>query len=344
MARTPGLKTIPLSRVESIIEKEREDQWDLYAPVSDVHLDVHHSLSDLPDRYRVTVKAGKAEHPVGLTPTALKQMSNVTGVPMAFLERVPPSLGVKVLRCMLALCEEADGRDLLFRMKGRERPRLRAILPQSYVRLDDRDLFAEVRDRLEGTSARAHRVSLDDDTLFLRILLGERHELGGGRRSDPAFTVLDVIGSETGTHPLEVRTGLLRVVCSNGLTEMSDAQRALRTRYTRLGRPAFEDALTSTLGSVLDRGAHLAATMAETRVRVVTDPQEEIDRVVRRYRLGSPRGRLAQWMTAEVLKEMDLFGVAKFDIVQAMTAVARGLEHRDRMRLEDAAGAYLMEG
>ncbi|MCP3859045.1 MAG: DUF674 domain-containing protein, partial [Phycisphaeraceae bacterium] len=44
MARTPGLKTMPLGKVAKLIEKEREEQWDVYTPVEELRLDVNHSL------------------------------------------------------------------------------------------------------------------------------------------------------------------------------------------------------------------------------------------------------------------------------------------------------------
>ena len=44
---------------------------------------------------------------------------------------------------------------------------------------------------------------------------------------------------------------------------------------------------------------------------------------------------------AELAPSRSLFGVHRFDLVQAFTATARGLEHKDRMRLEDAMGAYV---
>ena len=44
MARTPGLINLPLEQVAQVVRRERTDQWDLYAPLEEVQLDIGEPL------------------------------------------------------------------------------------------------------------------------------------------------------------------------------------------------------------------------------------------------------------------------------------------------------------
>ena len=44
-----------------------------------------------------------------------------------------------------------------------------------------------------------------------------------------------------------------------------------------------------------------------------------------------------------MLGKLAVFGIEKFEFIQCFTAVARECEPADRLRLEDAMGAYLLE-
>ncbi len=275
---------------------------------------------------------------------SLRQVCDQAGVPPAFLGRMPAALGVGVLRSMLAVAEHADGRQVLLRFRAGDPPVLRAVLPQSYVRLDDEEVLDEVRRATDGEDFEAFRVSVDDDSLFLRLASPREYEVGAPGAGDRARAGFDIHASETGAWPLTIRRQMLRLVCQNGLTAESDAGAALRTRYTRLGRESLRAALAGTLKEVATWGASAAEAMAAARGDWIADPRAEIASIFRDHGLGSPRGRLGRWVAERVVRDVSLFGVRRFDLVQAFTAVARELEHRDRMRLEDAMGRYLVGG
>ena len=139
-----------------------------------------------------------------------------------------------------------------------------------------------------------------------------------------------------------MRHVLFRRVCGNGVTVDTEQARALRTRYTRMDREVFRKTVRQALQSSLTETSRLADVMAESRSTFIHDPEQEVREIFRRFELGSPRGRLFNWVNQEVSEMNSLFGVNRFDLIQGFTAIARDLEHRDRMRLEDAMGAYLL--
>jgi len=152
----------------------------------------------------------------------------------------------------------------------------------------------------------------------------------------------DVISSETGRHSLEMRHVLFRVICANGLTADTRRDQTMRTRYTRMDRDVFKNSFKEALAGSLTEVRRLAGLMADTRGTYIADPEQEMRDIFQRFDLGSPRGRLFRFVNQEVSQMNTLFGVSRFDLVQGFTATARDLEYRDRMRLEDAMGEYLL--
>ena len=243
MARRPGLTRMPLEAVSARLSKERKDQRDLYARLSETSLDVADPLAPLHQRYRVRVEKRERREEMGIAETALGQLCAVAGVPAQFLERAPASVGLDVMRSMLRLAQEGDDRQHLLRVKDGRSPRLRAVLPSSYVRLDDLDVLSEV-ERSAGVGwANAVNVWITDDLFALRLVAGREVNLGSVQRPDPAQAGIDVVSSETGVRPLEIRSLLFRQVCANGMTRVVDSQRELRARYARGDRAALREVL-----------------------------------------------------------------------------------------------------
>jgi hypothetical protein len=339
------VREVPLERVETVLARERKDQHDVYARLSEIRVEVREDpLVPLEDRYRLRLRQGGRERRLALLPTAIRQLSGLAGIPVQFLDRVPAALGLKLVRCLLQVADDGQDRPLLLRLKGWREARVRAVLPSSYVRFDDRHLLDELRAVVDEREVTVGRLAVDDDLLFVRLLFRDHLELGPGHRSDPGRIGLDLVNSETGVHPLELRNVVVRLVCANGMTAVSNAQQALRRRHTGVDADAFRIAVRRALTEALATGRTFTDRLVEAHRQDVPDPRQEVAEIFRTHRLGSPRGRLARWVMAEVLRAENLFGVQRWDICQAFTAVARDLEHRDRMRFEDAMGAYLLEG
>ena len=342
MARRPGLKAIPLSRVRGVLERERRDQWDLYRPVSQIKVSVSDSLAPLPGRYKVEIdNDGKA---IRLSENSIRQLASLAGVSMNFLEKVPASLGLKLLRCLIEFATGLDDKFFLLRFKSRRRPVLRAILPQSFVRISDFDVLLTVQSLCDLSRTHVANLVVNDDLFSMRLVLHDEMNLGTVRLPDIARPGIDIRTSETGRYPLEIRHILFRVVCSNGMTAITGAQKMLKKRYTKLNVPMLREVVGESLATSVQFGRDATGRLKEARSAYIKDPLAEVDRVFQKFKLGSPKGKVGRWVAEEVAKQTSMFGVQRFDIVQAFTAVARDLEHSHRLRFEDAMGAYLVQG
>ncbi len=336
------MKVMDLARAGDVVRQQRAGQRDVYAELADLELRVRDPMAELPLRYSGLLTERSTKMPVRLSPTAIRQVCGIAGVPMHFLAKTPAAMGLSVLRCHLAMAQAQDGRKRLFRLKQGRLPTVRAVLPSSFVRFDDVDALDALSFAVGSTRARVADIKVDDDTCFLRVLTGEEMPLGATVDRDTAYAGFDVITSETGRRPLELRSVLFRVICTNGITTLSEAQEQLKARYTAMDRIAFVGAVQAAIDEALAQGGERAAQFADTRLSYVRDPAEEVARIFRRHRLGSPRGRIGRWVSAEVARHYTpIAGVQRYDVINAFTAVARGLGHRDRVRIEDAMGAYL---
>jgi len=345
MARRIGIHGIPLSAAEEMIATERKGTFDIYAALNDLRLEVHDSLAPLGARFKVTVRVGRKALPVLTTPHAIAQICNLLRVPPQFIERLPAAVALRLLRTLQDTSELADGRSYLMRFRKEPAPRLRAILPSSYVRFDDLEITGLIR-QVTGSRLQAGLVEVNEDSLSLRLVeLDSAHavNLGSDLSKDPGRVGISLISSETGAHPLELRRLLLRLVCDNGMTVPIEDQKALRQRLVQVDRSVVTRAVQGALEQMVPRGRALADQLAETRAQMVPDPPAEVRSIFQRHRLGSPNGRIGRWVTEEVGRNLTLFGSQRFEIVQAFTAVARGLESRDRLRFEDAMGAYVSD-
>jgi hypothetical protein len=341
VARQRGLMTKRFEDVHRVLEKERAGQSDLYCPLSRMHLRGGSSLAPVHDRYQVDLDCDGRARSMALAPTALNHLCGFAGIPYSFLERVPSALGLKLLRCLLEMASGDEDRAFLFRLKEARTPRIRAILPASFVRISDRELLEDVEHSLDRPAV-IMNLAITADLFSLRVVFpGEGMELGYG---DPAMPGLDLQSSETGLHPLQVRRVLFRQVCANGMTSLTDSQKLLQKRMTRFDRDEFRAAVRQGAAEAVGYGSEMAERLRTARTEFLKDPASEIERLFTNYKLGSPRGDRAQWVANALVRDLPLFGVGRFEVVQAFTAVARGLEHEHRVKWEDAMSDYVANG
>lgn len=344
MARRRSLTPMRLRHVRRALETERHGHGMFYGPLSRARLAAGDSLAPVHDRYRLRHADSGSERELGFTPHALGQLAAFAGVPMPFLERLPLALGIAVLRGLVAARCVAGDSSFLFRVRDGSPPRIRAILPGTAPVVHDLEVFDDVASVVPETVSASH-VAVSEDVFHLRVLLRDvALELGDAARPDEGMPGLDIRSSETGRYPLQVRAVVFRKVCSNGLTIMTASRKLFVGEGSSFDRLRFREALQMTLETSVSRGRDLADRLRSSRSDYVKDPGREIRSLFRQHRLGNPRSEPARWVAAELLRGASLFGVSRFEVVQAFTAVARGLEHDLRLRWEDAMAAYLLDG
>lgn len=275
--------------------------------------------------------------------TSIGQFCRIVGLPAYVLDRLPPALGLNVLRCMSTIAHERKPLKYLFRLRrDPHRLRLRALLHGSYVRFDDELVMEHVLRNTKDQKITVAHVNITDDLFALRLLSPKTHNLGTPKAPDEAHGGFDIRSSETGRYALQVRMLLYRLICSNGMTQLVGEQAQKFRRNNSRGKEDFARLLDDALLGCPNDGHDMAARLAETRSVYIQHPDDEIERIFDEYGLGSPRGRTARRIREHLVPHVGLLGARQFDIVQAFTAVAQQLDHDWRPRLEDAMGGYVL--
>ena len=339
-----GITILNRAAVKNRLRQEREGLEDTFLPLSRLRLDIRDPLAPVEDRFTLSLPGERPGY--RLSETALRQLAGLGGMPVPFLERLPASLGLSTLRsCLTLLMEQRQDPAFLLRIRSGLRPRIRAFLPSSFPRFDDRDVLAEVLRVLDGhRNLQVTSFAVTDDLFSLRLVFPQRLNLGTSKRPDPAYSGIDVRNSETGVRPLEIRRVLHRLVCSNGLTHVTDGQRELRAQKVGMDRHRFREVFSRSLEESLRWGRDSAGRLGEGHARFIADPVAEVKGIFRKYRLGNAAGLPGRLVLDELTRSANLLGVSRFDLVQAFTSVAQRLDHDRRLRFEDAMGAYLFQG
>ena len=342
MVRAAGLNAMPVGAARRVLERERAASKDVYLRLSQVGLTAGDPLREGSHRFGLEVNGDAFKGPVELTSTSFRQLSSIAGVPTYFLDRIPASLGLRTFRACLAVAqEEKQDPVFLLRLKDGRTPALRAVLPGSFARFDDRDIFEEVLPLAAAERLKVSNLWVTEDTFAIRLISPERVNFGSSRAPDWVHPGVDVRASETGCHPLEVRRVMYRVVCENGQTMVTRAQAQLRRKNVGVDRTRFRDVLRAGLSEAMEWRNRSAERMATTHAEFVHEPVAEVRRIFREHRLGNPASVAGRLVVEELARQVNLLGVSRFDIIQAFTRVAQGLEHAERLRWEDAMGGYL---
>jgi len=343
MARKNGLKMMPLNTVADRLKAERAACEDEYHYLMDPQIELQNPHAEIQDRFQLRF-GGTDGAAVAFSETSIGQFCRVVGLPAYVLERLPPSLGLNVLRCMSTIAHERKPVKYLFRLRpDRQRLRLRALLQGSYVRFDDELVMEHVLKNTKEMKLRVAHVNITDDLFSLRLLHRTPHNIGTSKARDEAHTGFDIRTSETGRYDLQVRQLLYRVICSNGMTELINDKSNRVRRTTSRGREDIARLLDQAMLGSHNRAQVMATRLGEMRSVYLQHPFDEVGRIFEDYRLGSPQGRTARRVREHLVPQVGLLGARQFDIVQAFTAVAQQLDHDWRPRLEDAMGAYVLQ-
>lgn len=337
------LKTMNLAGAEGILRRERRGNNDLYVHLSRLQVRPGDELGEPHERYRLAFEAESRPLDLAMTPHSLYQLTSLAGVPAGFPERIPLSVGLATLRSCLTLAIEARDDPMLLLRLGGGQSHARALLPASFLRYDDRDLFLDIKTALAAQDLRVTNLLIHDDVLHIRIVTRESLDLGSERETDPARPGIDIRSSETGRFPLELRRVLVRVVCWNGVTTATSDQETISRRKIGISREEMHSVVRNGLEESIGWSRQSAERLRNDRARTVRDPIEEMERVFQTYRLGSVRSTAGRLLRDQLNQQRDLFGLSRFQFIQAFTATAQALEPQHRSRWEDGLGAYLFE-
>lgn len=269
-----------------------------------------------------------------LRSTAFSHLCARVGAPVEFIrDRLPAELQLGLMNYLLASAERPLPSQL--RLRGDE---VSAVVSDRYAPLDAEEFVESVRGALvqHGVLREVRVRSLaTGPTDALRLILpGERAELKVG---DVSHVGLDVVTSSFGKSAVHISGVLWRLVCTNGLRTPSQMG---HFSYRHVGdtqrlREGLQDAVPTAL-------IHARGFMGQWQRSMgqYIDHVADTIQAMRELTLGE-RELVTEALKQEVAVPELPERTSAFDLVNAITLAAHGVEPARRLELESFAGEFL---
>ncbi len=198
-----------------------------------------------------------------------------------------------------------------------------SITSSKFSEIQDLDILRLVR------HLHVERISRDDFLTRIYTRMTSRAEPVPGDLCGLAYNILN---SETGFQALSIQHFLLRYVCSNGATVSSASRKERRVHYG-YSKAALEEFLEAEIAAREEESAEIIKKLNQSVHRPATDSLYEVTE-----RLGTVAGKKP---ARELLSDMG-DNPSMFQLANLVSAYARTLDIRRRLRLEQLAGELIV--
>ena len=303
---------------------------------------------------------------------AFSQVCGLVKAPADYLRRIPAQLAGINLQHGLMAYDNANGEMRSFAYKNGHNL-LRAMTGVNYGRIHDWEVVQQVQ-RLAGDGVGETRwkvpgtiqwgtsngttvvynpfvdVTKENTTLYASdrdvyiFLVDDTHPIEVGKldngEPDLMFRGFVVWNSEVGAKTFGLAKMMLRGVCQNRCLWGVEGANELRIRHSRLAPDRFAYEGGPMLSAYANSGtAGLIAQVHNAKAAIVAKTDEQAVEFMQKAGLAKVTAERA---VAQVLKEEGHRATSIWDMVQGITAVARGYQNQDnRLELEMKAGKFM---
>lgn len=186
-----------------------------------------------------------------------------------------------------------DNRTMKLRLIGN---RIKGIVPRDYKKYDDYDMFSQVDNYLKERQVdhSVEVVNRDDEYTRLRFTFDDTATNMGiavenGTENDMVKGGFEITNSEIGLNGMSVNSLVYRQVCSNGMMGLTgdDENREIFYKRGRDFNPfSRTNLLQNAMSNAISRSAESIQLFRKTKDITVDDPEQEIGRLGRKYKLS----------------------------------------------------------
>jgi hypothetical protein len=241
-----------------------------------------------------------------------------------------------------------NGPDRGFRIrvrKAEEGWRVLGVMSSTLPRFTYGDMLDAVGPLAQETGMKVIRYGVGDESMFAHLVFPREEDAGDREAMDPHRFGIWLAHSDTGFRTPRVDLAVMRVVCTNGMVGLS-GEPVFTMRRSALhnlrGREVAHRIRARVLDLLKAKDRYLEILRSSRGEKIRGESaRTELERVLKYH--GLPRrtlGLLADAFRREAGRGADA-GADRFQIAQAMTRAAQGMEPGMQERFERAAWNYL---
>lgn len=273
---------------------------------------------------------------VVLTEWSARQLCKLAGLPFGVWRKASGQLAQDMFGEFMPLVKEPN-RKLVLKSFGASKTVARGVLPIDYPDVRNSELL-KAMGKLSSNFVIASAAWMEESNAsFFRTRFVLKDTMFQTSDNEALFLGVDLTSSELGAGPLQISLLLYRPICKNGASILygnkpyfyfnystalaMDVSDLVKTALTRL---------TGDLDKVMD-----AVEVSKKQTITKAESAQLLDKMMK-------DGLINKGLLIKTLVELEEKGVnTKWDLVQGITAVARGYRDQLRMRYENAGGLLL---
>ena len=277
---------------------------------------------------------------------ALQLLQKRLRIPLDFLtERCGAGLAQQIIDHFL---ESEPPRALLLRLRDDGvATRVRAVLPGSFARFDNRDFLEVASEVSEEYGFKVQRFRLSDTSLECRLLSPDEEDAGVGAK-DPHHFGVYARTSETGWCVPEAHFTVVRQICSNGAIGLSEEPmvRLNASSLHSLSRQRLLEQFRAGLNEGMRQRGKVIEVIRGARQRKVKvdDVDSELKRLHRVHNLSMRNLEIVREAFRRESRAEKSGETTSFELASALNRAAQFLPAEDAVRYEAAAWRVMAAG
>lgn len=271
-----------------------------------------------------------------LTEWSCKQLCKLAGIPFTFFKKSTPDLAQEAFHEWVPLAKNPQVK-LAVKEYGTGKKVLRGVLPADYPEIRNSDILKSVTEtglKFEVESA-GWIDQIDAPIMRTRFVVADISRSLG--QDDDVHIGVDILSSELGACPLEVNLLLYRTICKNGAIAVYDGRPYFFFDYKQNMAFPVEDILDSVGKRIKEQQDQFFFSVENAR-RVLLDSNQAKLIIAEMQKTEA----INKGVAVKTIQNIDKSAASTgWDVVNALTASARGFRDRLRLRYESAAGSLL---
>lgn len=313
-------ETLPFGEIYQQVENYKKDSKDYLAPLSQLRLNNHASLTDTTHKLQ----------DFNLTDWSSTQLANKLGIPSSYLKKCIRKGQIKLAQDNVnTWIINSDKSSLLRTYKDN----LIGIVSDRYSIMDNTHLLDCLQDSLNLDSYNIKGSITSPERLHLRLVEKELLDIP----NEDLFAGLLINNSNVGRSCLTVRFIIFKQVCTNGLVLPQESSILFKQKHMGIKVEDFRECLQTNL-KLIPKLVNEATKMIKSTINHSLNKDDLVNLIEKIKKDTS----LSDEHLDTIVNMLDFYGYNTWGVINGLTQVSRDFTLEKRLELEKYAGSMLI--